>query len=577
MIPVINPEITKKLEDLVNYWFTYRDIWFGCGPEIDKYLTDKYINLLTIDPFVNNHNTETIKTPINNKTHYLGIIILWDQITRHVYRHLSTQNNLKQIEMEQIEMKQIEMKQIEMEQIEMEQIEMKKYNKNSLTLALSLLEYDRYYSPEERCFLLMPLRHTFNEHYLEIVIEKIKEYIELEGIDNYKRFFKNTLISYSNIITKKIIPDMDHNTNISHQDILSILDKRAITNSTITNPTTTNPTTTTNNLNPELMKNKLYKKFIPVVKKNSNSGLIISISGGVDSMICSYILANLKRKYPNFNLIAMMVNYNNRSETELETEFVKRWCLGLNIPLYIRHIKHIKRCNTDRNFYEKITKRFRFDLYKKFNYSVILGHNKDDSIENIFTNIRKGRNYDNLRGMYNSTTVDGVVFYRPLLDITKQEIYKFAQLYKIPFLYDSTPSWSDRGKMRDALIPFLNTFDPGLIPNLLKLSDHISALNKTQQLLVNEFIKNISYNFSDKTILITLPVNTTYTELGFNFWKEVLRIICNTINTKIFSNKSIYNFTSKLEQKSYGKISLCLDIHVVYYQKNKDECLCINY
>ena len=111
------------------------------------------------------------------------------------------------------------------------------------------------------------------------------------------------------------------------------------------------------------------------------------LSGGVDSMIASFILSFIVT-----DLKAIHINYNNRPESIYESQFVQWWCNKLNIPCFIRDITEISRNKSiDRNIYESVTNFIRFNLYslKSNDIPVFLGHNKDDTIENIFTNIYK--------------------------------------------------------------------------------------------------------------------------------------------------------------------------------------------
>ncbi len=74
-----------------------------------------------------------------------------------------------------------------------------------------------------------------------------------------------------------------------------------------------------------------------------------------------------------------------------------------------------------------------------------------------------------------------------MMSIYKDEIYHFAETNMIPYVYDSTPKWSERGKKRDTLIPFLNKFDPRIINGLEHLSNHIRSVH----IVYDEFIKNL--------------------------------------------------------------------------------------
>lgn len=54
-----------------------------------------------------------------------------------------------------------------------------------------------------------------------------------------------------------------------------------------------------------------------------------------------------------------------------------------------------------------------------------------------------------------------------MINIAKKDIITYAKKANIPFLQDSTPSWSRRGKLRDVLIPTINSIEPSFIKNLM--------------------------------------------------------------------------------------------------------------
>lgn len=497
----------EGLKYLREFWFSHPDIWFGCGPDVDKMIINKFGHLLSQE--ISGDDLEHA--------------ILWDQIARHVYRTDSDK--------------------------------IESFHQKALQLSLRLLEqnYDQGLKSKERWFLLMPLRHTFDKSYLETVIKKVRSYIVKEGVYSYRRFYRATLLSYSKIVTQELEPEST-NSEISNSDIVSILDEKSCKSIQLVSG------------NNEVTKTKIYKNFKTLIRNHPTEGIVVSISGGADSMTCSYVLYHLRIKYPDLKIVAVMVNYNNREECLVETELVARWLKSLDIPLYVRHVKYLKRKNeddpTDRDFYEKVTKQFRFDMYRRFGYPVVLGHNKDDCIENIFTNIRKGRNYDNLKGMGEITVIDGITFYRPMLDFNKSEIYIFAKDYHIPYLIDSTPEWSDRGRIRDSLVPFLNKFDPALIPGLINLSNNISDLYSSQNMLVERFVKNIKITQTEA--ILAIDNDTPERGLGFSFWKQIVRYIVDSLDVGMCSNRSIHSFVKTIKYPRFIKINLSKYLEVIH-------------
>jgi tRNA(Ile)-lysidine synthetase-like protein len=520
------------MEEIVSFWFkkdTER-IWFEATQLDDQLIKEKFKHLLRF-------YQKDIPYDHLSKDEILAYILMYDQLVRHIFR--GRQNHIDF------------------------------YSKFALKLSLYCIswDYDKEYGPAERCFILMPLRHTFNKYYLNIVINRIKEYMLKEDSKYYDRFFKSTLYSYSNIVTADVQADEKTNECITDDDIFSILD-----------PTSCHNLTKVNDLPKS---NKLRQAFISTLRKVSSAKtVVISISGGVDSMVSSFILHYLSQNNTRFKVIGVHINYGNRNTCGAEVEFVKRWCKLLDIELYIRHITEIQRHkktdgeivskNTNalycREFYEKITKKIRFDMYKKFKSPIILGHNKDDCTENIFGNIRKSRSYDNLMGMKEFIQVDDCLIVRPMLPIWKKEIVEFADTFEIPHLEDSTPKWSDRGKMRDELFPFLNDFDPAIITGLLGLSESIVQVYRVFDKHVDNFYNYIDTN--DNQITITLNEDADEKSFGYSFWGNIIRRLCQDHGISVPSSNAIKAFIRRIENNRYGLINLSKDFVIKYDEKN---------
>ena len=217
-----------------------------------------------------------------------------------------------------------------------------------------------------------------------------------------------------------------------------------------------------------------FKTVLKNIPKDKRIG--ISLSGGVDSMISSWILKQLHN-----NVVAIHINYNNRQSSSKEAEFVKMWCDTIDLDCIIKHITNLNRIKHDNNVkcykddleisrreYEDKTKQIRFDAYIDAKCIVVLGHNKDDLLENVITNICSKKK-EKMAGMYDDMIIDNVRIIRPMLNITKEEIYEYAKKTNVPYLEDSTPEWSRRGILRDKIVPTLHEYEPNFLKGLIKL------------------------------------------------------------------------------------------------------------
>jgi tRNA(Ile)-lysidine synthase TilS/MesJ len=248
--------------------------------------------------------------------------------------------------------------------------------------------------------------------------------------------------------------------------------------------------------------------------------IAVSLSGGIDSALLAYIFSNTSR-----DIVLLHICYHNRPECQQEVEFLTYFAHHIcRRPLYVLHLNLIKRMrNTKyRDMYERTTRNLRFSFYKKFNCPVILGHNYDDTLENIFTNLSNLSHYENLLGMKEISTENDVIILRPLIETSKLEIHQLAEIYRIPHLKNSTPTWSKRGQMRDTLIPSIHKFNPHIIKGLTQYISHTNHLQNEWNHSMNEYTHSIIQN-----TFIQLPFND-FAQRNYTFhtfWIEIWKYI----------------------------------------------------
>jgi len=247
--------------------------------------------------------------------------------------------------------------------------------------------------------------------------------------------------------------------------------------------------------------NNIYifvKKFLQHKKVKK---ILLSLSGGVDSMVLCYILKNISSEYDDFHFYCCHINYNNRNESIEEKNFLEKWCNSLDINLIVNNIDHIKRGDSKRSEYEEETRNIRYSFYEKvikqYNLSgVLLAHHKDDYSENVFNNIMRGsNNITNLAVFKKHNKIMNVDVYRPMLDFIKSEIYDISHKFQIPYFLDTTPDWSCRGKMRRKIFPECeDCYGESFMKNLYNIGAQSEAINLIlSKFLINPIIGSIKF------------------------------------------------------------------------------------
>ena len=317
---------------------------------------------------------------------------------------------------------------------------------------------------------------------------------------------------------------------------------------------------------------KIYKETEKFIINNfsKNENLIVSLSGGVDSAVLITLLQKIKTKM-NINIIAAHINYCNRNETHIEEEFLKFWCKKNNFIFEILKIEEIKRGEEKRSYYENYIrdKRYTFyqDLVKKYNCKgVFLGHHLNDLQENIMCNIMKGRNIFDLTVMRKESIINDVTIYRPFLDFYKDTIYNFSHENNIPYFKDTTPDWSNRGKLRNKLFPLLQEiYGTQCLDHLLYLgnsSDEWKDVIDTK--IIKDFVKN-NIQIKKKGVIIDYE---EYSNFPFNFWNSIFLELChNNLGVSMVSINCIKNMIPKMNKSKISQITFKKDWKVYIYNK----------
>ena len=295
--------------------------------------------------------------------------------------------------------------------------------------------------------------------------------------------------------------------------------------------------------------------------QNKSKKVIVSLSGGVDSMVLISIL-----KFLGYELVGCHINYNNREETSDEQNFLEYWCNYNSIKLYVKNIINLKRKNSKRSDYEYESKKIRFDFYKEvmknegLNY-ILLAHHKDDIIENIFANVCRGRYILDLAVIKEQSIINDVTIMRPLIELYKASIYEFASKYEVPYFKDTTPEWSVRGKFRNKIYPLLeDTFSYNIKSNLLGLSKQSYEWNElVMGQIIQPFLESIVYEEAKCVFNVE-----NYNAHPLCFWNIVFMKVFYRYNKNCPSRKAIQVFMNSIKTKNVCAITL------------SDKCLCKN-
>ena len=206
-----------------------------------------------------------------------------------------------------------------------------------------------------------------------------------------------------------------------------------------------------------------------------NDKVLVALSGGPDSVFLLHLLFKYKRKL-NISLGALHINHGLRGEdARLDEVFCKSLCgkLGINLHSIKKKVKGYAVKN--KLSVEEAGRIIRYKELEKTasanNFSKIAtAHICDDNAETVLLNLIKGTG---LRGISGIPPVRGKII-RPLLCLTKEEILRYLNHFKIDFRVDLTNLEIDfeRNFIRNKIIPLIRErLNPNFETAILKSSE----------------------------------------------------------------------------------------------------------
>lgn len=207
---------------------------------------------------------------------------------------------------------------------------------------------------------------------------------------------------------------------------------------------------------------KHIQKFNNLIGLNNKEEVIIATSGGVDSMVLVFLMKKL-----NYKIKCVHVNHHTRGQENIEEQnLVAKYCLEHKIPLDIYNYFPNKKDNL-----EKSARDFRYKVLKAYNKPILTAHHIDDSFEWHLMQKFKSSS-ENIYGI----PVKNGNIYRPLMSLSKKQIYKIALSNNIPFREDSSNEdiSYERNYVRNIIIPLIEEKYPNYLKHYVNQMNNLT-------------------------------------------------------------------------------------------------------
>ena len=241
-----------------------------------------------------------------------------------------------------------------------------------------------------------------------------------------------------------------------------------------------------------------------------DSRILVSISGGADSIYLTWLLA---QHFSADQLYLLYFDHGLRSDEAILSDqaVITKLCDQLQLPHFEVHKLPVRLHSREHKQSLETTARqlrrsFLYEYALKYGCSYIaLGHHWDDHIETALFQLIRGTQ-SQLTGIKARTTYKSLTIIRPLLEFTKADIMSKIHQYKLAYNSDDTNTDErfTRNKIRHQLLPVIADINPNYRE---KIGQFIAYHQETQAAIYDGLsIELATVNMTGQ--LMILPLTT---------------------------------------------------------------------
>jgi len=209
--------------------------------------------------------------------------------------------------------------------------------------------------------------------------------------------------------------------------------------------------------------------------------LVVGVSGGADSLCLMHLLR--RAGYP---LMVAHFNHQLRNQAEAEARAVEESAARLDLPFVmgsgdVRLFARQQRLSLEAAA-RHLRYRFLFDQARRQQaQAVAVAHTADDQVETVLMHFLRGAGLNGLQGMAYRLCLPvfdpEIPLVRPLLDVWHRETAAYCTAHGLVPVHDPSNASLDflRNRLRHALIPLLETYNPRFRQAVWRLAQALSA------------------------------------------------------------------------------------------------------
>lgn len=189
---------------------------------------------------------------------------------------------------------------------------------------------------------------------------------------------------------------------------------------------------------------------------------VLAFSGGMDSSVLLHAMKRLSLAVPSQEVVALHINHQLSDYAADWQQHAQAFAKSLGVKFYCESVA-VTECGRG---LEDAARQARYGVFEHFlqpNDVLLMGHHSDDQVETMLLRLMRGAGPAGLAGIRAQRTVGAGLLFRPLLELSRQQLHQYAMQHNLSWVEDdsNTDTRFDRNYLRAEVLPKLAERWPG--------------------------------------------------------------------------------------------------------------------
>ncbi|CAG7857369.1 bifunctional protein TilS/HprT [biofilm metagenome] len=270
------------------------------------------------------------------------------------------------------------------------------------------------------------------------------------------------------------------------------------------------------------LKLELNARIIRPAQINMCSRIVIAYSGGLDSHVLLHLCASGKQI--KNKLTAVYINHGLQKEANAWAKHCESICHELGVKFQAINVNAVAAPGESP---EEAARNARYAALMPLlgkDDALLVAQHVDDQLETVLLQLFRGSGLKGLSGMPSSMPFGSGLLIRPLLDVSKDDIIRYANDHALNWINDPSNQHTafDRNYLRHDILPLIKKRWPSIDLTVSRSATHCAEAQTIISTLADELLASAMH--TDKTLDINALHNqsASYQALIIRQWFQVL-------------------------------------------------------